>query len=31
MDRVRQQQLPQDGPTLDYLGLFFYAVGYIFN
>ena len=22
MDRVRQQVVPQEGPTLDYLGLF---------
>ena len=31
MDRVRQQQLPQDGPTLDYLGLFFRTITYIPN
>ena len=26
MDRVRQQIVPQEGPTLDYLGLFFHAI-----
>ena len=29
MDRVRQQNVPKDGPTLDYLGLFFYAIAYV--
>ena len=26
MDRVRQQTVPKEGPTLDYLGLFIYIV-----
>ena len=29
MDRVRQQEVPKEGPTLDYLGLFLYAIAFI--
>lgn len=29
MDRVRQQTIPKEGTTLDYLGLSFYVVLYI--